>query len=168
MGPKEAREYKLVQDFKLYVEDSSAKHPDSPEVVDMIAHYLKFMYGMVQDYLQRVLEPEQYHSAIVKYCITVPAGWGPHHNSIMRQAAVQAGYIPDHASDRLLLLSKHQAAMFSVTSPKQMTLRAHENLMIVDAGSSVVEVTTYEVVPGEREALTLKEIAPPNTLLLVS
>jgi molecular chaperone DnaK (HSP70) len=165
MGPQEASEFNLVQYFKLYLKDTSDKHRDSPDVLDMITHYLKYMHGIIQDHLKRTV----HRPATVKYCITIPAGWAPHHKNIMRQAAVQAGFIPHHNSDRLLLLSEPEAAAFTATKTKQMTLRPHENFMIVDAGGGTIDVTTYEVVPGERrDALMLKEIAPPDMLLMVS
>ena len=165
MGPEEADQHVLEQYFKLYLKTIDDKDPAGPSVVDMIAHYLQYMYKIIQNHLKRAVA--NYHPSDVKYCITIPAGWQQHHKHIMRKAAVKAGYVSNEASDKLLLLSEPEAAAFTATKTKQMTLRPHENFMIVDAGGGTVDITTYDVVAGKDGGLMLKEIAPPDMLLMV-
>jgi len=164
MGPQEADGYALEMYFKLYLKSTDTKDPAGPPVVDMISHYLKYMYDIIQNHLERAVP--RYHPSDVKYCITIPAGWQQHHKHAMRQAAVKAGFITSEASDKLLLLSEPEAAAFTATKTKQMTLRPHENFMIVDAGGGTVDITTYDVVSGKDGGLMLKEIAPPEMLLM--
>jgi molecular chaperone DnaK (HSP70) len=164
---KKANAYAFLQNFKMQLREAKTRTADGPilkagngqnfVVLDVIADYLRFMYGFAREELDNVtsgiLKDEE-----ILWCLTIPAIWTDADKQLMRRAAQKAGLISESQADagRLLLVLEPEAAAIACQEKDKSQLKPGNRYMVVDCGGGTVDITAHEVVGGGGG---LKEIA---------
>ena len=163
---KKANAYAFLQNFKMQLREAKTRTADGPVltagngqsfvVLDVIADYLRLMYGVAREELGNVtsgiLKDEE-----ILWCLTIPAIWTDADKQLMRHAAQKAGLIGSSQADadRLLLVLEPEAAAIACQEKDKSQLKPGTRYMVVDCGGGTVDITAHEVVGGGG----LKEIA---------
>jgi hypothetical protein len=102
--------------------------------------------------------------ASLSWVITLPAIWDNQGKYFMREAAVDAGLIPDVNSSRLALALEPEGAIISsaLEAPEEVRakLTVGQRLLVLDCGGGTVDVTVSELVA--QDPPRLREILPPS------
>jgi hypothetical protein len=110
--------------------------------------------SLITEYLQRVYQSAcdditagGYRTEAVRWCLTVPAGWGEAECRLMREAAEQAGMPADEAL--LLLAGEPEAAALYA---RHADGAVGHRVVVVDWGGGTVGLAAFETSPGGRLA----------------
>lgn len=160
--------------------------PKSLTVVDVFADFIRYLYDCTKKYVCETHASGDVLWASVEpfmdFIFSHPNGWGGAQQSKMRQAAIQAGLVPDtpagHA--RVQFVTEGEASVHFCLSGGEtldaikvgdallvvaikLTPVAQQdgaNIMIVDAGGGTVDISTYNV--KDSKDLSLEEIVAPE------
>ncbi|WP_320782099.1 hypothetical protein [Streptomyces sp. CRN 30] len=140
---------------------------DRDRVTGLIAAYLEEVRGVVMAEIRALGHTE--HE--VRWCVTVPAVWDDVDKSVMRRAAVAAGFPDD--PERLLLASEPEAVALSCylrmtesDTPDSARLPLDEpgvRFVVVDCGGGTVDITAYETDRTLGRSVGLRETGVATT-----
>ena len=129
----------------------------------LIVEYLKRMLGTAR----RAITQTGYPDSRINWCVTIPAIWDDADRSLMRRAAVEAGF-PDQ---RLLLVHEPEAAalqcrvhMARLPADREGASSRYDlnsdgaRFMVVDCGGGTVDITAYRVAGASAGKQQLAEL----------
>ncbi|GIQ80388.1 hypothetical protein KIPB_001181 [Kipferlia bialata] len=176
LGPEEGVMH--VKNFRLLLDPDSPSAggtdrariqlPPGKTVVNVLADYLRFMTQHSMKVLHRAYTVSSFSVSDVMWCIAVPARWRGRAWTQMREAATEAGLVSSPNSPRLHLVAEAEAAlvyMDSLGNPEFLSnamqrlaetpfrTREGEVTMVVDAGATSVDITTYRKAGPGTDAL---------------
>lgn len=140
-----------VQNFKMLLKpDSQTGHAEFVDhagrifsakrlIIDYLRELRKFIFELLSRKTTTLTE-ENY-----KWCLTIPAIWEEADKRLMREAAVEAGFVDNISSERLVLVLEPEAAAISFLESKTEKLSRNSRFMIVDAGGGTVDLTVHEI-----------------------
>jgi len=157
------KDYSLLSNFKLGLFENSSGEITDPingrkfNVVNVIADYLKFIWGVIKNKFINI-STRTINESDIRLCITVPAIWSDHAKMVMKEAVKLAGILPigrDPTEDECIIVLEPEAA--SAYCVKQLnnteSLKEGDVFMIVDAGGGTVDLTVHKL-----EKNKLKEV----------
>ncbi|KAG8894097.1 hypothetical protein FRB99_001522 [Tulasnella sp. 403] len=174
-------EYIKVEWFKLLMRPKrfETSEPGMPEtqlppshtVTDVLADFLRYMNRCAQDYIVET-HPEgagllsslggEATYILTQVLFLHPNGWAGAQQSLMREAAISAGLVPDTSEgrERIQFLTEGEASLhwcMDAGLTKQESLSIGDRIIVVDAGGGTVDVSSYHVV--SRFPLEIEETA---------
>ena len=100
----------------------------------------------------------------IGWVLTVPAIWDEAAKQFMRQAAAEAGLIPDADSDKLQLALEPEGAVIASMLDASADVRARlvvgQRVLVLDCGGGTVDCTVSELVGSDPPRL--RELLPPS------
>ncbi|RXW25676.1 hypothetical protein EST38_g182 [Candolleomyces aberdarensis] len=140
--------------------------PPGKTAVTVVADFLRYLFKCTETYIQEK-EPngESLWSSLqnqIDFILTHPNGWEGAQQSMMREAAVMSGLIPDtdEGHSQLSFVTEGEASLhFAVRNgfPKS-DMKPGEGVLILDAGGGTIDTTTY----AKRADGWYEEIAAPQ------
>jgi len=165
--------------------------PPNKSVVNVFADFLRYLLECASSYIQDTqlggVELWKAHRDEMHFVLSHPNGWEGKEQSQMRQAAVEAGLVPDTplGHDRVTFVTEGEASLHFVVEngillqasevrcrPKAkinslivliyLPLKG-EGIVIVDAGGGTIDVSTYKRTQVSSQAgRAFEEIAIPQ------
>ncbi|GIQ81955.1 hypothetical protein KIPB_003007 [Kipferlia bialata] len=158
------RDYRLLMDpaYKSGAQrgrEHRVTLPPGKTIVNVSADYLRFMVADIREKIS-----SQYGDALtldhVQWCMGVPARWSYQARIQMRLAAVEAGVVDVLDSPRLLLVPEAEAAITTLKSKvPAMRFTDGEVIMVVDAGSQTLDLTTHRLSKEDMTHHSLVEVS---------
>ncbi|KAJ2922267.1 hypothetical protein H1R20_g14840, partial [Candolleomyces eurysporus] len=137
--------------------------PLGKTVVQVFADYMRYLHECAKTYIEET-HGEKIWSLLrgdIMYILTHPNGWGGPQQAEMRQAAIQAGFIPDtvEGHSRVTFVTEGEASLHFCLSNGLSIAGSDENsgVLIVDAGGGTIDITSYRKLQDH----TFEEIAIP-------
>ncbi|KXN81408.1 Heat shock 70 kDa protein 12B [Leucoagaricus sp. SymC.cos] len=131
------------------VTDEIPPLPAGKTAVDVFADFLKYLNNCARSYIEEthVDGSSLLASGKVEFILSHPNAWEGAQQTLMRNAAVQAGLISNAPSDRnrVSFVSEGEASL-NLCIDKDLTnesIRRGEGVTIVDAGGGTLDVSTY-------------------------
>jgi len=168
--------------------------PPNKSVVNVFADFLRYLLECASSYIQEThpsgVDLWKAHKNEIHFVLSHPNGWEGKEQSQMRQAAVEAGLVPDTLPgyDRVSFVTEGEASLhFAVENgvlSKASEVRFHpkakinlsmimilpwkgEGIVIVDAGGGTIDVSTYKRTQVSGKAgRSFEEIAIPQCMFL--
>ncbi|KAF5354127.1 hypothetical protein D9756_006962 [Leucocoprinus leucothites] len=146
------------------VSDDIPPLPLSKTPVDVFADFLRYMKQCAKAYIEEthlVDGSDFWKSEKEEYIISHPNAWEGAQQTLMRNAAIQAGLVSDTASDRrrIQFVTEGEASL-NFCLDRGLTndsIRRGEGVTIVDAGGGTIDISTYARNPSNENEY--KEIA---------
>ncbi|KAI8977709.1 hypothetical protein BD414DRAFT_580166 [Trametes punicea] len=159
----EDKDLVFVEWFKLHLrpkhldsEDEAVRRrlpplPAQKSVADIFADFLSYLFRCTQKYIcETHANGESLWQSVedrIEFILSHPNGWGGLQQGKMRQAAVQAGLIPDSAAgrERVHFVTEGEASLnFCLRNGlADEVLHPGKSVMIVDAGGGTVDISSY-------------------------
>ncbi|KAF9449853.1 hypothetical protein P691DRAFT_790221 [Macrolepiota fuliginosa MF-IS2] len=127
--------------------------PRGKTIVDVFADFLRYMYQCARSYIAEthIDGSSLLASGRVEFILSHPNSWEGAQQSLMRNAAVQAGLIVDTPKDqaRISFVTEGEASLNFCIGKGLMneSIRQGEGVIIVDAGEIFLDSRFYEDVP---------------------
>ena len=129
--------------------------PAGKSAVDVAADYLFKLRQAMRNYLNMNLgEVFTREERYIQYCFSVPATWNDTGKAALRQAIIQAGFIPSVDNRRLSLIVEPKAAAIYCATAGDIELSLNDVILVIDCGSATVDLIAYEVVKEHPIQLT--------------
>ncbi|EFI28249.1 hypothetical protein CC1G_14274 [Coprinopsis cinerea okayama7 len=167
-----------VEWFKLHIrpksETSSAVKnrlpplPRGKTVVQVLSDFLRYLFKCAKSFIQdtHVNGRDLWNSleSTIHYVITHPNGWEGYQQSQIRDAAVQAGFIPDTTAghDRVSFVTEGEASLHFAIDNGLSAIGKGEGVIIVDAGGGTVDISAYNKTSAPQERATFEETSIPQ------
>jgi hypothetical protein len=121
--------------------------PAGKSAVDVAADYLFKLRQAMRNYLDMnfgdVFTREERY---IQYCFSVPAIWNDTGKAALRQAIVQAGFIPSVDNRRLSLIAELEAAAIYCATAGAVKLSLNDTILVIDCSPGTVDLIVYEAV----------------------
>ena len=125
--------------YAEYVNEAGQSFSAKKLIVDYLRELRVFIFDLISRKTVSLKEEN------LKWCLTVPAIWNETDKHFMRKAAVEAGFIKDISSKRLILILEPEAAAIAFLESKTENISTGSRFMIVDAGGGTVDLTVHEI-----------------------
>ena len=89
--------------------------PEGMTPEDLTRDFLKYVYDIVMDRLDRFLNKAILKLTVIEFWITVPAGFGDGSKQMIRRAAEAAGFA-SRSEDKLFMINEPEAAALAILS----------------------------------------------------
>ncbi|KAF8655087.1 hypothetical protein AX16_003251 [Volvariella volvacea WC 439] len=162
--------------FKLHL---CPKHLQSPQITDNIpplplgksiisifADFLRYLFQCAKKFIvESHLNGVSVWGSQKDIILTHPNGWEGPQQALMRQAAVEAGVIPDtqEGRDSVHFVTEGEASLHFCVANGLVSekLKAGSAVLVIDAGGGTVDISGYE--KNSNNAFVFKEAAAPQS-----
>ncbi|KAL0063217.1 hypothetical protein AAF712_009915 [Marasmius tenuissimus] len=150
--------------------------PPNKTAVDVFGDFLRYLYSCAKKYILGTVPDRCFWAKIeehIQFVLSHPNCWEAQEQSLLKDACVKAGLIPDtlEGRNKVSLITEGEACLhFCINEAKsgiQSIVPDVKNLMVVDAGGGTVDISTYSVHTGRmrriNETSTFQEITIPKS-----
>ncbi|KAK0481095.1 hypothetical protein EDD18DRAFT_1203722 [Armillaria luteobubalina] len=143
--------------------------PDEMDVVAVFADFYAYLFECTKTF---ILDTHQNAASIwksvedsIEFVLSHPNGWEGSQQSKMREAAIDAGLIPndDGGHLRIHFVTEGEASLhFCVNQGLEHHIQDEEGVVIVDAGGGTIDISTYSSVQSPNaDSYAFEEISAP-------
>ncbi|PBK90604.1 hypothetical protein ARMGADRAFT_1014645 [Armillaria gallica] len=164
--------------FKLHLRPPSASSeeisrgipplPDGMDVVTVFADFYAYLFDCTKTFILDTHQNASLWNSVessIEFVLSHPNGWEGSQQCKMRQAAVDAGLVPDddEGHSRVHFVTEGEASLhFCIHQGLESYIRDEEGVMIVDAGGGTVDISTYSSIQSPNvDSHAFEEIAAP-------
>ncbi|KAK0222674.1 hypothetical protein EDD85DRAFT_914386 [Armillaria nabsnona] len=165
--------------FKLHLrppseasDDISKVIPSLPDGMDIVAVFADFYAYLFECTKTFILDKHQNASSIwksvkdsIEFVLSHPNGWEGSQQSKMREAAIDAGLIPDDdgGHSRVHFVTEGEASLHCcVSQGLECYIQDEEGVVIVDAGGGTVDISAYSSIQSPNaDSYAFEEISAP-------
>ncbi|KAK0471595.1 hypothetical protein IW261DRAFT_1511460 [Armillaria novae-zelandiae] len=152
------------------IQDSVPPLPPGKDIVSVFSDFFRYLFDCGKKF---ILESHQTGTTFwesiedqIEFVLSHPNGWEGEQQQKMREAAVEAGLIPDDdkGHGRVHFVTEGEASLhFCIHHGLSSHIHTDEAVVIVDAGGGTVDISTYSIVPSDNvDSMAFKEITPPQ------
>ena len=128
--------------------------PAGKSVIDVAADYLfKLRQAMCNYFNMNLGDVFISEERYIQYCFSIPTIWNDAGKAALRQAIIQAGFIPSVDNRRLSLIAESEATVIYYATAGAVKLSLNDAILVIDCGRTV-ELIAYEAVKEHPIQLT--------------
>ncbi|KAK0448967.1 uncharacterized protein EV420DRAFT_836050 [Desarmillaria tabescens] len=143
--------------------------PDGMDIVAVFADFYAYLFECTKTF---ILDTHQNAASIwksveenIEFVLSHPNGWEGPQQSKMREAAIDAGLIPDDdgGHSRVHFVTEGETSLhFCVNQGLESYIQDGEGVVIVDAGGGTVDISTYSSIQSPNaDSFAFEEISAP-------
>ncbi|KAJ3535906.1 hypothetical protein NMY22_g6268 [Coprinellus aureogranulatus] len=149
--------------FTRAVDEELPPLPPNKTVIQLFSDYMKYLLDCAKQYISESHGEKVWASlhGDIMFVLTHPNGWGGPQQAQMREAAINAGLVPntEQGRSRVSFVTEGEASLhFCLSSGLELDTSDQSGVLIVDCGGGTIDLTAYRKLPNH----SFEEIAIPK------
>ncbi|KAG8921031.1 hypothetical protein FRC02_000483 [Tulasnella sp. 418] len=130
--------------------------PRNKGLIDIIADFLRYMASLAEKHFHEAMDAdgriwnEMRNKKAITYILSYSNGWNTSEHSIMRDAAIMAGLVPNtnQGRDRIMFVSEGEASLHWCMSKGigRGDLKVGSHFIVVDAGGGTIDISSFKTI----------------------